>query len=282
MAKSTSELIRAAALEVFSERGYKGATMSEVAARAGIAPGTIYRYFKDKEDLFGSLDRPDLLFPTAAHQERERAILEAALAVFGSKGFQGACLEQIAEEAGISKATIYLYFGNKEELFAALIRHHTPTTKLLERFERDELSRDVAENLRALALAFLSQFDNPDRANMLRLMLGEADRFPEVAKIFFSEVMGRGIRVLSNYFRQLVARGDLKVADAEFAARVFLGTLVSLVIQNFIIKEAVGGELHPLPDKGKMSVDLVALFLHGAAGRGEGRARPEPYPEPWL
>ncbi|MBL6968289.1 MAG: TetR/AcrR family transcriptional regulator [Desulfobacteraceae bacterium] len=51
---------------------------------------------------------------------RRRQIMDAAKKVFASKGFGGATIENIAEEAEFSPATLYLYFKNKDELFASL------------------------------------------------------------------------------------------------------------------------------------------------------------------
>jgi AcrR family transcriptional regulator len=46
-----------AALTVFSERGYESARLDDVAAKAGVAKGTLYLYFKDKEALFEAMVR---------------------------------------------------------------------------------------------------------------------------------------------------------------------------------------------------------------------------------
>jgi AcrR family transcriptional regulator len=51
------EAILAAALEEFSVRGFAGTRLDDVASRAGIAKGTIYLYFRDKESLFQELVR---------------------------------------------------------------------------------------------------------------------------------------------------------------------------------------------------------------------------------
>ena len=49
------ESIIQAAIEVFSRKDFKGASISEIAQKAGVADGTIYQYFKNKEDLFFSI-----------------------------------------------------------------------------------------------------------------------------------------------------------------------------------------------------------------------------------
>jgi len=53
-------------------------------------------------------------------EARPAEIVDAALEVFAEKGFASAKLDDIARRAGISKATLYLYFDTKEEIFRAV------------------------------------------------------------------------------------------------------------------------------------------------------------------
>ena len=55
-------------------------------------------------------------------EERPRQILGAALDVFAEKGFARATMDEIAEAAGITKGTIYLYFKSKKDLLLEVIR----------------------------------------------------------------------------------------------------------------------------------------------------------------
>src|SRR5579883_1770087 len=54
--------------------------------------------------------------------ERPQEILEAAFAEFSRNGYAMTTLEQIAERAGVTKGTIYVYFDNKEHLFVSMVR----------------------------------------------------------------------------------------------------------------------------------------------------------------
>jgi len=256
---SPTEQIKEVALKVFSEKGFRGATIADIAAKARISPATIYKYFANKYELFESLDRPDLRFPPAAAQERKRSILDAALRVFGHKGFVGASLDEIAELAGISKATIYLYFTNKQELFAELV-HSTPPLAYLDRIRTGEVTEDPEQDLTELTYAFLSAFDEPDRVSLLKLALRELTRLPEVGQVFFHEVIELGVPTLTAYFARLIEKGVFKPMDPEFAARSFLGTLISLVLQKYVIED----DARSMPEKEEMTTKMVSLFLHGA------------------
>ena len=57
-------------------------------------------------------------------EERRAAILDSALAVFADRGYHASSIDDIAREAGVSKALIYEHFSSKQELYAELIEHH--------------------------------------------------------------------------------------------------------------------------------------------------------------
>jgi AcrR family transcriptional regulator len=66
--------ICAAALEVFTEKGFAAARLDEIAKRAGVSKGTLYLYFKDKEDLFRAVVRDTV----APNIETVRTMVAAA------------------------------------------------------------------------------------------------------------------------------------------------------------------------------------------------------------
>ncbi|WP_190085736.1 TetR/AcrR family transcriptional regulator [Streptomyces longisporoflavus] len=53
---------------------------------------------------------------------REQQMLDAAVRIFGQRGYRAASMDEIAEVAGVSKPLVYLYLNSKEELFTACIR----------------------------------------------------------------------------------------------------------------------------------------------------------------
>ena len=71
--------ISAAALEVFAEKGFAAARVEEIARRAGVSKGTLYLYFKDKEDLFRAVVR-DAIAPNVAAITEAISTMEAPFA----------------------------------------------------------------------------------------------------------------------------------------------------------------------------------------------------------
>ena len=90
-------------------------------------------------------------------EDRPAEIMAAGLEVFSERGFAAARLEDVAEVAGVSKATIYLYFESKADLFAAIVREiATP------RFDEIEKLLDSYEGSSVELLNFDRQAERPD------------------------------------------------------------------------------------------------------------------------
>src|SRR5689334_17047724 len=122
----------------------------------------------------------------AADEEnaKRRQIVDGARHVFLAKGFDAASMMDIAKAAGVSKGTLYVYFKNKEELFAAIVQtecgNQAETT-----FTLDSSDHDVARVLTRLGIEYLHFLCNTDRASSLRIVIAIADRMPEIGKIFY-------------------------------------------------------------------------------------------------
>lgn len=141
--------------------------------------------------------------------ERRQAILKAALQEFSQKGFATARLEDVAVRAGIAKGTIYLYFRDKETLFQELIRSEmSPVVGTLEfALGLDIPARLAAE--RAIEL-FLREIYGTERKDIIRLIINEGPRFPQLAEFYYREVVSRGIAAVRALLKRAHARGELR------------------------------------------------------------------------
>jgi AcrR family transcriptional regulator len=139
--------------------------------------------------------------------ERPAQILDAALEVFSEKGFEGARMEDIAEAAGVSKATIYLYFPSKVEVFREMIRR--AIDGLARATLETEQKGPPPQALRALIRAFWEEVRSPSFEAVYRLVKAEVHSLPELAREY-----ALGIRVpMSELAREILDRG---VADGSF------------------------------------------------------------------
>src|SRR5271165_1779762 len=143
--------------------------------------------------------------------ERPKEILEAAFEEFSRKGYASTTLDHVAERAGVTKGTIYVYFENKEHLFISMVRELMKVTldAVQEMFERHEGS--TADLLRA-QFSFIYQHIVEDRRRreVLRMLIAEAPRFPELADRYHQEILRPCLDMLRQAIRRGVDRGEFR------------------------------------------------------------------------
>ena len=142
-------------------------------------------------------------------EARPRELLDAALALFVEKGFAATRVEEVASHAGVSKGTLFLYFPTKEDLFKAVI--HENMSKLFPVWNEEfkNFTGSSGEMLRYAMLSWWHQIGNTPASGIAKLVISEAQNFPDIAAFYQAEVIRPGNALL----RQILARG---VASGEF------------------------------------------------------------------
>ena len=155
-----------------------------------------------------------------APNEKAESILAAAQRTFLASGFGAASMDAIARAAGASKATLYAYFSNKEELFGAVVAR--VGERYAQGFTAGELDAgDVVASLTAIAERFLRLLLSPDAIAINRIIIGEVARFPVLAEVFWQAGPARTRVQLETFFRQAIEAGTLDIADPRLAAEQF-------------------------------------------------------------
>src|SRR5215469_7568076 len=143
--------------------------------------------------------------------ERPHEILEAAFAEFSRNGYATTTLEQIAERAGVTKGTIYVYFDNKEHLFISMVRELMKVTldTVQDMFERHEGS--TADLLRA-QFSFIYQHIVQDRRRreVVRMLIAEAPRFPALADRYHEGIHRPCLDLLQKAIQRGIDRGEIR------------------------------------------------------------------------
>jgi len=159
-------------------------------------------------------------------EDRRARILGAAFEEFSAKGFKGATIKSIANEARVnSPALIYHYFLDKEALFNAVLESRA----LLLRTVRDPdamLDRPPEEVLPEIARAYFATVGNPVSQRMMKLMVGEAMRRPQLAETLGRATAVRVLGFLKGYLSRQVKLGRLRPHDVRSSARAFVGMLI--------------------------------------------------------
>lgn len=156
----------------------------------------------------------------ALSPEKQQQILRGAGAVFAREGYEGASMSRIALEAGVSKGTLYNYFTSKAELFGAYVQQEC-SQKLATVFEGWAEGLDPACALRVIGERVVRMIVSPIGLTMYRVVVSEAGKFPELARVFYDAGPAQALRQMSSWLAAQHRQGTLAVADPTFAAEQF-------------------------------------------------------------
>ena len=179
---------------------------------------------------------------------KRRAILSAATEVFLQHGYLGASMDQVAAKAAVSKQTVYKQFEDKQHLFTEIVLG--TTTQVVDGFAKTyvdtlEQATDIRQAFRAVARSFLDTLLQPDVLRLRRLVVAEADRFPEISATWFEGAFHQSIVLLGESMTRLADRGLLRpLADPTLTAYQFAG-LVMYKPMNQAMFAGTGARLDP-------------------------------------
>lgn len=204
--------------------------------------------------------------------ERPAEIIAAALAVFTARGFSATRLDDIAARAGISKGTLYLYFRNKEDLFKAMVREIlVPNIVQVEQRLAEEAGSTpdlLAEVLRRMVGVIAS----PAGA-IPKLVIAEAGNFPDLARFYVEEVVGRGMSVLTRLMARGIERGEFRAVDPLGAAPVVIAPMLLLAMWKHALEPHAPARTRGAFDLTKFLTTYTDVMLNGLrpapAGAGE-------------
>jgi AcrR family transcriptional regulator len=167
------------------------------------------------------------------------AILKGAMQEFLTHGFAATTMDNITSVAGVSKATVYSYFPDKEALFIALMDHLIQRHgDILDQLNPHLFQGEPAQVVVKIANIFLDRFsesvgDTPELLDLLRLAIAESGRFPHLAQHF---ILSKDKQFVESFTQYLQAHPELGLTDPGATARVFLGTLVHFMLVEYIFQ----------------------------------------------
>ena len=204
---------------------------------------------------------------------KRRAVMEAASSVFLDKGYDNATMDDVAATAGVSKATVYKHFGDKKELFAAIVGATTNQVDSLVAELTAKLAdtRDVESDLADLARQFLATLMQPRLLQLRRLVIANADRFPDMARTWYEQGFERVLAALATCFRRLADDGVLTMDDPLLAANHFVGLLLWIPINRAMFAGRVYAKTEAEIDSHVRAA--VRAFLDGYGGRRRSSPR---------
>lgn len=176
--------------------------------------------------------------PAARSDRTRQTIMRAALQVFLQHGYVGATTDEVAARASVSKQTLYRNFADKQRLFAEVVLDSTVTLagELADAAVVNlDGTRDVRQALRDFARSFLAGLLVPDVVRLRRLVIAEADRFPDVARAWFERGFEGMLGTLGATLRRLADAGQLRRLDDPRLAAYQLAALVMYQPMNQVM-----------------------------------------------
>lgn len=168
--------------------------------------------------------------PSRGHLAKRNSILETAARVFAREGFAGTTIDMIAAEAGVSRQTIYNQIGDKEKIFAAVVKDTTEKANAglfatLATFPDDPKDLELELTAFARRLATNCLCDRRSSA-LLKLVETEGQRYPELFQAWREQGPGRVWAAVSARLARLAHAGHLDLDDPDLAARQFMSLVV--------------------------------------------------------
>lgn len=196
---------------------------------------------------------------------RREALLQAAAEVFFEQGYAATSIDAIIERVGGSKRNIYSQFGSKEGLFSAIITENAD--KVLSTLAVEDVdNQDLRKTLTLFGERLLGLYMSSTLLGIYRVVGTEANRFPDLVKLFYEQGPGRATARLAEVLEAAKARGEIRTDDCLSVA----GHFVAMIRGNLHLKVVLGLRAPPSQREARQEVaSAVEIFLNGIRADGK-------------
>lgn len=192
-------------------------------------------------------------------EARPEELLDAALTVFGQRGYRATTLEQVARHAGVSKGTVYLYFASKDALFRAMVERNVIAMIEVAETRARQHTGTATALLESMVREMWTALSQSRIVCLTRLVQSELPHFPEIQRYYWENVIQRHRRLL----RTIVERG---IASGEFRpeARAIVPTMLPSLMVHLNHVRALFGGLDPDGPTPESQVEsILSLMFDG-------------------
>ena len=192
-------------------------------------------------------------------EDRPQEITEAALHAFAENGYAATRVEEVARRAGVSKGLLYLYFKTKEELFKAVIRSFVvpKIDELTALIDSDGMSSE--EFLRGPFLEFAKTLPGSPVGILVRLMIAEGPKHPDLLQFYWDNVISRGLAALHLLIERGVENGEFRKTVINELPHLFvMPVLFSVIFKLLFEKQSL--DTHQLIET---QVNLLVAHMKG-------------------
>ncbi len=167
-------------------------------------------------------------------EDRPQEITEAAFAAFAEKGYAATRVEEVAKRAGVSKGLLYLYFRTKEELFKAVVRSVVmPRIDALVN-ELDDSNLTAEQFIRGPVLDLMKRLPGSPISVVIRLMISEAPKHPDLVDFYWDNVASRGMAALQQLLERGVQNGEFRRTAVNDLPQLLIAPAMMSVVWGLV------------------------------------------------
>lgn len=206
-------------------------------------------------------------------EEVRQAILAAALDIFIANGYERTGTDEVAASASVSKRTLYAHFQDKDALIGAAIASLITAAEAQGSEELEALrdSSDLDRDLRRFARQHIRDVITPEIMQVRRRLIGEADRFPELARQWYAAAPAKSHATLAGILEFHRERGVLGFEDALIAAEHLNWLILSIPLNRAMFDISAAYEAERYMRHADAAIDVfMAAYGTGANPVGDG------------
>jgi AcrR family transcriptional regulator len=163
--------------------------------------------------------------PVRSGEETRRLMIEAARQEFQANGYAATCMNDVAQRAGVSTKTMYRLIPTKADLFNSVVSDRIG--RFMPEIDADALDAlPLREALERMLIAYGTLTLSAETIAINRLVIGECDRFPEVAATFYEVAVVRTSEAMAGWLLRQCERGLIKLEDPHSAAGMLRGMMI--------------------------------------------------------
>lgn len=195
-------------------------------------------------------------------REKRQQIRSGAQRLFLQHGYERTTMDAIGAEAGVSKQTLYRYYPTKDALFVDILRQLTVGSFLREvPALADQSPLSSRDDLEAALLAFVSSASDylfaPAYVSLLRVLIAEAPRFPELGEQMRATLVAQGSAALSHLLSRAHKAGLISQPPTEELLLLLVGPLLAYLLADGLI----AGRDGPVKPTQETLAALVHFFM---------------------
>lgn len=195
-----------------------------------------------------STDAPDHPVRRSRRKDaRPGELLASALDLFVERGFAATRVEEIAQRAGVSKGTLFLYFPSKEDLFKAVVRENISVRFTEWDEEINRFKGPTSEMLGQCLFGWWERIGSTKASGISKLMMSEAQNFPDLADFYQREVIRPGNALIERILQRGITRGEFRQMNLQCGVFLVLAPLLFLAMWKHSLGTCCGSPVEMDP-----------------------------------